>query len=85
GKAANYARIYGDAKVGIAIEERKEQYIMSLRAQQGIDLNKILRTLSRKLGVSGGGHPAAAGARIIKDQFKVFLDELNQELLRSLH
>ncbi|MEM0031763.1 MAG: DHHA1 domain-containing protein [Desulfurococcaceae archaeon] len=84
-KAANYARIYGDAKVGIAIEERKEQYIMSLRARQGIDLNKILRTLSRKLGVSGGGHPAAAGARIVKDQFKVFLDELNQEILRSLY
>lgn len=83
GKAANYARIYGGAKVGIAIEERKEQYVMSLRSQQEIDLNKLLRTLSRKLGISGGGHPAAAGARVAKEQLKIFLDNLNQELTSS--
>lgn len=83
GKAANYARIYGEAKIGIAIEERKDIFIMSLRADQGVDLNKILRKISKKLGISGGGHPSAAGARVRRDEFSVFLEELGAELLNS--
>lgn len=85
GKAANYARIYGEAITGVAVEARREIYVMSLRASQGVDLNKILRRISRKLGISGGGHPSAAGARVKKEQFKIFLDELNEELTRSMH
>lgn len=80
GRAANYSRIYGKVEVGIAVEERGDLYIMSLRAEQGIDLNKILRKLSKKLGISAGGHPQAAGARVNKAMFLIFLNELNEEV-----
>jgi RecJ-like exonuclease len=81
GRAANYAKIYGNVLVGIAIEERREGlYVMSLRTDPPIDLNKILRKLSRELGVNGGGHPQAAGARLPKDMFSTFLDKLDKEI-----
>lgn len=77
GKAANFARIYAGTKVGIAVEERKELYVMSLRGEPSVDLNHILRRISRKLGISGGGHPIAAGARVPKGLFSTFIEELN--------
>ncbi|MEM4224739.1 MAG: DHHA1 domain-containing protein [Desulfurococcaceae archaeon] len=83
GRAANYARVYGRAKVGIAIEERKEMYVMSLRSEPGIDLNRVLRILSRELGVNGGGHPRAAGARVKKELFERFLLELERLVASS--
>lgn len=80
GRAANYSRIYGGVEVGLAIEDRGNLYVISLRAEPGIDLNKILRKLSKELGINAGGHPQAAGARVNKTVFKVFLDKLNEEL-----
>jgi len=47
GRAANYARIYGGVRVGVAIEERRELYIMSLKSVD-FDLNKALRRISKK-------------------------------------
>ncbi|MGC8974901.1 MAG: DHHA1 domain-containing protein [Thermoprotei archaeon] len=76
GRAANYAKIYGEARVGIAAEERGDIYVMSLRGGPEVDLNKVLREISRKLGIHGGGHPVAAGARVKKEQFQEFLGEL---------
>jgi RecJ-like exonuclease len=79
GRAANYARIYGGVRVGVAAEERRDVYTMSLRCFE-CDLNATLRKLSRKLGIHGGGHPQAAGARVPKNLFSVFIEELNREL-----
>ena len=54
---------------------------MSLRTHsQEIDLNRILRRITVKIGGSGGGHPNAAGARIPKENFKDFLRELDRNL-----
>lgn len=83
GRAANYARIYGEVLVGIAAEERGENYVMSLRGNPEVDLNKILREISEVLGIHGGGHPTAAGARVKKEQFHAFLSELNKRLTSS--
>lgn len=80
GKAATYARVYGGTLVGIAVEERKGVYVMSLRGERGVDLNRVLRKLSKDLGVNGGGHPQAAGARVEKELFVKFLEELNKQL-----
>jgi len=81
GKTATYVRGLTDALVGIAGEERKNMIDMSLRTRsQEIDLNRILRCIATKLGGSGGGHPSAAGARIPKENFEDFLEELNREL-----
>jgi len=57
---------------------------MSLRAcSEKIDLNRTLRQITTKLGGSGGGHPNAAGARIPKENFKKFLEELNRNLTEN--
>jgi RecJ-like exonuclease len=82
GRAANYARIYTNAKIGIAAEERGETLVMSLRGDGSFDLNKILRKLSKELGIHGGGHPVAAGARMPKSIFQRFLEELSKEVSR---
>ncbi|MEM0233489.1 MAG: hypothetical protein QXL22_05665 [Candidatus Nezhaarchaeales archaeon] len=59
GRATNYARICRKAKIGIAIEGWKDMYVMSLRSEPDIDLNKVLRILGKELGVKGD--PRAAG------------------------
>ena len=84
GRAATYARVYGGGRVGVAIEERRDTYVMSLRAEPGVDLNRILRELSRALGISGGGHPQAAGARVRKELLETFLEELDRRLDQGL-
>lgn len=84
GRAANYARIYGRRPVGLAGEIRGDLIVMSLRGAQPIDLNYILRELSKRLGVQGGGHPQAAGCRVKKDQFPLFLQELDRAIGKYL-
>lgn len=83
GRAANYARIYGESSVGIAVEERKDIYVLSLRGRQGLDLNMALRELSRRIGINGGGHPRAAGARVPRGLFDLFLELLNQWIVST--
>jgi len=81
GKTATYVRGLTDVSVGIAGEERKNMIDMSLRTNsEEIDLNRILRCITPKLGGSGGGHPNAAGARVPRENFKRFLEELNTNL-----
>jgi len=77
GRAANYARVYGGTKVGLAYEVKGETLVMSVRSANGIDLNKILRRITKTVGGSGGGHPNAAGARVRVDKFRDFLELLS--------
>ncbi|MCY0868449.1 MAG: DHHA1 domain-containing protein [Desulfurococcus sp.] len=76
GRAANYARIYGGAMIGAALEERGDIYVLSLRSVEPVDLNLALRMMSREHPVAGGGHPLAAGARVKKTFFTEFMDKL---------
>lgn len=78
GRAANYSMVYGETPIGLAAETRGELFVLSLRSRVGVDLNKLLRDLSKRLDIHGGGHPHAAGARVRRDLFKKFLDELNE-------
>jgi len=81
GRSAFYARVYAKKKVGIAMEERKNLFIMSLRAtEESMDLNSILREITPKLGGSGGGHRLAAGARIPKERLNEFLELLSSSI-----
>ncbi|MEM4753289.1 DHHA1 domain-containing protein [Pyrobaculum sp.] len=81
GLAANLARGLTDSPVGIAAEERGDIYVMSLRSVQ-VDLNQFLRDFARRYSVSGGGHKNAAGARIPKRLFDVFVEELSSYISR---
>lgn len=81
GVAANYARIYGGARVGIACERRKGLCIMSLRTSDPrINLEEIVGKIARSLGGSGGGHRSAAGARIPEGRFEDFIEMLDREI-----
>lgn len=83
GKAAIYARALAGTLIGVACERRKGFMDMSIRTcEKNIDLNKILRRISLKLGGSGGGHPNAAGARIPEENFSKFIEELNNAVKR---
>lgn len=83
GRAANYARVYGSCKVGLAYETKGNMLIMSLRAVRGIDLNTILRKITVLLGGTGGGHAFAAGARIPANRFNEFLELLNKYINKN--
>ena len=63
--------------MGVAAEERGDIYVMSLRSKR-IDLNQFLRGFAKRYGVSGGGRPNAAGARMPKCLLKTLVEELNR-------
>ncbi len=77
GLAANLARGLTGAEVGVAAEERDDTYVMNLRSKR-VDLNQFLRDFAKRYGVSGGGHPNAAGARTPKRLLKTLVEELNR-------
>lgn len=79
GRAANFARVYSGKKIGVAASKHKDVYVMSLRSDGTIDLNKLLRRIATRYNGSGGGHPAAAGARIPVRRFMEFLKELDEQ------
>jgi len=83
-RAATYVRAIAKKEVGIAGETRKDKIVMSLRtSSEKIDLNKILRDLSRKIPIQGGGHRRAAGARVPIAYFEQFIDLLNEKTSKS--
>lgn len=85
GKTAIYAMGLTYALIGVACEEWKGVIDMSLRTSNSeIDLNRLLRRIVPKLGGSGGGHRAAAGARIPKEKIEIFLNELNEHLVQDV-
>lgn len=81
-KSAIYAASYGRKYIGLAAEYRhkKNVYDMSLRSRDTVDLNRVLRRVAPRFGGTGGGHAAAAGARIPKDSFESFLLELDRAI-----
>lgn len=80
GRAANYARIYGETPVGIAIQFLDDMANMSIRSDKHIDINVILRRIVRDYGATGGGHPNAAGARVKKKYLEEFLERIDREI-----
>jgi RecJ-like exonuclease len=81
-KSAIYAASYGGKGVGLSAEYRhkRDVYDMSLRSRDSVDLNMLLRRIAPLFGGSGGGHSAAAGARIPKSSFEDFLRELDKAI-----
>ena len=63
--------------MGVAAEERGDIYVMSPGSKR-VDLNQFLRSFAKRYGVSGRGHPNAAGARMPKRLLKTLVEELNR-------
>jgi len=81
GKTAIYTKALAETMVGIAGEKRRNFIDMSLRtSEKDVDLNRMLRQIVPKHGGSGGGHPAAAGARIPEEKFSDFIEDLDKAL-----
>jgi oligoribonuclease NrnB/cAMP/cGMP phosphodiesterase (DHH superfamily) len=83
GNVANFLVGAFDVPVGVAVrEEEPGFYELSLRSidESPHDLGKIVGEISAKLGVSGGGHRHASGARIKQSQLETFLNLLDDEL-----
>jgi single-stranded DNA-specific DHH superfamily exonuclease len=78
GKSAKFAAYVTDANVGISARSTDDEIDMSLRRRQSsVDLNKALDSILPEMeGAQGGGHPAAAGASMYKNDFPKFLQKL---------
>ncbi|WP_048815625.1 DHHA1 domain-containing protein [Methanosalsum zhilinae] len=88
-KAAIYAAAYGRKSVGISAEHRsrKDVFDLSIRSRGNVDVNRITRKASRKVGGTGGGHPMAAGARIPEKKLEIFLrifDDMVEEYSQEI-
>ncbi|MEM4406134.1 MAG: DHHA1 domain-containing protein [Candidatus Methanomethylicaceae archaeon] len=82
GKSAIYARAAKNVMVGVGAESRKDFVDMSLRTPvEGLELNKSVIEVAGRMGGSGGGHAKAAGARVPRERFKDFLEELNSAIV----
>lgn len=78
GKSAKFSAYVTNSKVGISARSSEDEVDMSIRRRRtNVDLNKALNSiLADFAGASGGGHPAAAGASLEKNDFKKFLELL---------
>ncbi|MFW9843355.1 MAG: DHHA1 domain-containing protein [Candidatus Thorarchaeota archaeon] len=80
GKSAKFSAYVTNSKVGISARSSEDEVDMSIRRRgSSVDLNKALNTILRDFdGASGGGHPAAAGASLEKNDFQKFLQVLSE-------
>lgn len=78
GKSAKFAAYLTDSNIGISAKSSEADVDMSIRRRgQEIDLNKALNSILPEFSdAHGGGHPAAAGATLNKNEFPRFLQRL---------
>ncbi len=81
-KAAKFALGAGGCPLGLGIKKRDGHVDISIRKKRDfhLDLNRALRIIALRYDGSGGGHPAAAGARIPAGHLEAFIDTLAKEV-----
>ncbi|NHV99876.1 MAG: DHH family phosphoesterase [Thaumarchaeota archaeon] len=80
GKAATYARAYGETIIGVAADEHGEKIDLSIRSIGLRNLHRITSSVAEALGGLGGGHANAAGAMIPRGKLLDFVEMLNEKL-----
>lgn len=79
GPAALFSATVKNKPLGVCVFHRKNHIDITIRARDsGLLLNKLAEYAAEKVGGSGGGHPAAAGARIGSERLIEFLEELDK-------
>jgi single-stranded-DNA-specific exonuclease len=78
GKSAKFSAYVTDSRIGISARTSEDEVDMSLRRRRTeLDLNRALNEVLPGFdGASGGGHPAAAGASLSRNDFPRFLQAL---------
>ncbi len=81
-KAAKFAVGTKGRPIGLGIKKRNDHVDISVRKERGfhLDLNRTLRIIASRYNGSGGGHPAAAGARIPMEHLEDFIETLAREV-----
>jgi len=82
GKTAKFAAYCTGAAIGISARTSGDEIDMSIRRRGiRIDLNRLLGKIVPALEhAQGGGHPAACGATMSRNEFPKFLHLLNEAL-----
>ncbi len=81
GPSALFAATVRDSRLGICAHTRERYVDITMRTRDySLKLNVLADRAAEKVGGSGGGHAAAAGAKIPKGTFRKFLDELNRQM-----
>lgn len=80
GQSALFAATIGNKPIGISVFENKMKKItdITMRSRKPFELNKICEQAAESVNGSGGGHPAAAGARIPLGTLEIFLKKVNE-------
>jgi single-stranded-DNA-specific exonuclease len=81
GPAALFAATVMETDVGMYIWEKEKYVDITVRKRNtAIELNVLMEKAAEAVGGSGGGHPAAAGARVPKDKLDKFIHRVNMLL-----
>jgi len=78
------SNLFGDSKITLVVTSTGEgEAKVSARATdqlvaKGVNLGKILQTLTTTYGGNGGGHAIAAGATLERDKLEKFLEEFRK-------
>lgn len=81
GPAALFAATVMDTDVGMYIWEKENYADITVRKRNSpVQLNVIMEEAAESVGGSGGGHAAAAGARVPKDKLDKFVHRVNTML-----
>jgi single-stranded-DNA-specific exonuclease len=79
GPAALFAATVTDTDVGMFISERGDHIDVTTRKRNTkVELNRMMEEAADSVGGSGGGHPAAAGARIPRGTLDKFMHHVNR-------
>lgn len=85
GKGALFAASVKDKVVGVCGNSRGKKISISIRRRdENIDLNLATRKAAKEARGTGGGHPAAAGATIKRENWDKFLNLLDYEIQKQL-
>jgi len=78
GKSAKFAAFLTDSNIGISAKTDDDEVDMSIRRRAlNVDLNKALNKILPTFNdAHGGGHPAAAGATMHRNEFPKFIQQL---------
>ncbi|MFW9909127.1 MAG: DHHA1 domain-containing protein [Candidatus Thorarchaeota archaeon] len=86
GKSAKFAAYVTDSNIGISAKSTEDEVDMSIRRRAlEVDLNQALnKILPELIDAHGGGHPAAAGATMNRNEFPMFVQRLAEYVEQNI-